>query len=118
MDTVEYLEQKLMNIAPIRHVATLRGADIIQVMNDNDQEEVTFNYLQTITDMESIYVMRQKNNEFFNQDQILIEINRRLDELCTVIKSSNKPAKFGIQTLKLQIAKELHHLNELLLSCN
>ena len=48
MDTVVYLEQELMNIAPIRHVATLRGAELIQVMNEinNDQEEVTFNYLK------------------------------------------------------------------------
>ena len=95
MDTVEYLEQELMNIAPIRHVATLRGAELTQVMNEinNDQEEVTFNYLQTITDMESLDVMRQRKNECFNQDQILIEINRRLDELCTSDKIEQQVRK-------------------------
>jgi hypothetical protein len=43
--------------------------------------------------MESLDEMRQRNNEFFNRDQILAEINRRLDELCTINKIEEQVRK-------------------------
>ena len=102
MKTVEEQEQELINIAPSRSVVTLKAADLVKVMNEinNNQEDVIFNYLQTITDMESLDEMRQRNNEYLNRDQILAEINRRLDEICTSNKIEEQVRKVRNSKLK------------------
>ena len=70
--------------------------------------------------MENLDVMRLRNNEFFNREQILVEKNLRLDELCTSNKieeqarkvwdsnhkASNPPSEDNRLAMRLRVTQE------------
>ena len=83
----ELLEQELTNLVTVTTTQTLRGPEFRRLVHeglDEDNEEPeTFNYIAGITNMEVLEEKRRRDNEFFNKDDMLREINQRLEAICT-----------------------------------
>ena len=66
---------------------TLRGPAfrrlIDQMSSEDDGEPSRFNYLDGVTNKQPLIDMRTRNNEFFNREEMAVEMNQRLDQLCT-----------------------------------
>ena len=51
--------------------------------SEDDGEPSRFNYLDGVTNKQPLIDMRTRNNEFFNREEMAVEMNQRLDQLCT-----------------------------------